>query len=105
MCRSCSTPRGWSVTCTAVGVADRLDCAAGADHRRVRCAVHRFAGDNGLPWVDFTKGQRKDDVMHQHLARFTGTEGVVFVGRAQEKTRCSAPRSAATPTVIPTRGS
>ncbi len=50
-------------------------------------AVRRFAGDNGLPWVDFTKGQRKDDVMHQHLARFTGTEGVLFVGRAQEKTR------------------
>ena len=43
-------------------------------------AVRRFAGDNGLPWVDFTKGQRKDDVMHQHLARFTGTEGVLFVG-------------------------
>jgi hypothetical protein len=50
-------------------------------------AVRRFAGDNGLPWVDFTKGQRKDDVMHEHLARFTGTEGVLFVGRAQEKTR------------------
>src|SRR6476619_5890802 len=50
-------------------------------------AVRRFAGDNGLPWVDFARGQRKDDVMHEHLARFTGTEGVLFVGRAQEKTR------------------
>ena len=50
-------------------------------------AVHRFARDHGLPWVDFAKGQRKDDIAHQHLARFTGTEGVLFVGRAQEKTK------------------
>src|SRR5271157_1589561 len=50
-------------------------------------AVHRFARDHGLPWVDFVKGQRKDDIAHEHLARFTGTEGVLFVGRAQEKTK------------------
>ena len=25
--------------------------------------------------------------MHEHLARFTGTEGVLFIGRAQEKTK------------------
>jgi hypothetical protein len=49
-------------------------------------AVHRFARTNGVAWVDFAKGQRKDDVMHEHLAGFTGTEGVLFVGRAQEKT-------------------
>ncbi|MGH3697770.1 MAG: hypothetical protein ACRDRX_27960 [Pseudonocardiaceae bacterium] len=39
-----------------------------------------------MPWVDFVKGQRKDDVMHQHLAAFTAQEGVLFIGRAQEKT-------------------
>ena len=50
-------------------------------------AVHRFADDHGLPWVDFAKGQRKDDVAHKYLAGFTGTEGVLFVGRAQEKTK------------------
>jgi hypothetical protein len=49
-------------------------------------AMRRFARDQQVPWVDFVKGQRKDDVMHEHLARFTGTEGVLFVGRAQEKT-------------------
>ena len=48
--------------------------------------MHRFARDHGVPWVDFVKGQRKDDVMHEHLDRFTGAEGVLFVGRAQEKT-------------------
>ena len=49
-------------------------------------AVRRFARTNAVPWVDFAKGQRKDDVMHEHLARFSGTEGVLFIGRAQEKT-------------------
>jgi hypothetical protein len=49
-------------------------------------AMHRFAREQRVPWVDFGKGQRKDDVMHAHLARFTGEEGVLFIGRAQEKT-------------------
>ena len=52
-------------------------------------AMRRFAGDQRVPWVDFVKGQRKDDVMHEHLAAFQAaghTEGVLFVGRAQEKT-------------------
>jgi hypothetical protein len=49
-------------------------------------AMRRFARDEGVPWVDFVKGQRKDEVMHQHLAGFTATEGVLFIGRAQEKT-------------------
>ncbi|HKR52440.1 MAG TPA: hypothetical protein VJT72_23260 [Pseudonocardiaceae bacterium] len=49
-------------------------------------AMRRFARDQRVPWVDFVKGQRKDEVMHEHLARFTGEEGVLFIGRAQEKT-------------------
>ena len=52
-------------------------------------AMHRFAVDQGVPWVDFAKGQRKDDLMHEHLAKFEAaghTEGVLFIGRAQEKT-------------------
>jgi hypothetical protein len=52
-------------------------------------AIRRFVFDEQVPWVDFAKGQRKDQVMHQHLARFEAsgrTEGVLFVGRAQEKT-------------------
>ena len=57
---------------------------------RFAAAVHRFAGREQVPWVDFAKGQRKDDVMHEHLAAFEAagrTEGVVFIGRAQEKTQ------------------
>jgi hypothetical protein len=40
-----------------------------------------------VAWVDFAKGQRKDDVMHEHLKRCGALEGVLFIGRAQEKTK------------------
>jgi len=40
----------------------------------------------GLPLVSFRKGERKDDVMAEHLRRFGQGEGVLFVGKAQEKT-------------------
>jgi len=56
---------------------------------RFATSVHRFAGSQGIPWVDFARGQRKDDVMHEHLAAFQAsgrTEGVPLIGRAQEKT-------------------
>ena len=56
---------------------------------RFAAAVHRFADDQRVPWVNFTRGQRKDDVMHEQLAAFEAAgrcEGVVFIGRAQEKT-------------------
>jgi hypothetical protein len=46
-------------------------------------AVHRFARDNHVAWVDFAKGQRKDDVMHEHLAQAVlgelNTRGVRFL--------------------------
>jgi hypothetical protein len=48
-------------------------------------AVRAFAAGRQIPWVDFARGQRKDDVVHEYLAGFTGTEGVLFIGRAQEK--------------------
>jgi hypothetical protein len=46
-----------------------------------------FAAAEGVPMVDFAKGQRKDDLAHEFLAEFDRTEGVLFVGRAQERTR------------------
>jgi len=57
---------------------------------RFAAEVHRFAERGQIAWVDFARGQRKDDVMHEHLAAFRAagrTEGVVFIGRAQEKTQ------------------
>jgi hypothetical protein len=48
--------------------------------------IHRFVADQGVDLVEFKPGQRKDDVAQEYLAGFDGTEGVLFVGRAQEKT-------------------
>lgn len=48
--------------------------------------IHRLVAEQDLPLVDFKPGQRKDDIAKEHLARFEGTEGILFVGRAQEKT-------------------
>ena len=47
--------------------------------------IHHFIAARGLELVAFAKGQRKDDIAHEFLARFTDEEGVLFVGRAQEK--------------------
>jgi len=48
-------------------------------------AIERFVAAQGLDLVTFEKGQRKDDVAQQYRAAFTGEEGVLFVGKAQEK--------------------
>jgi hypothetical protein len=47
--------------------------------------IHGFVAARGLELISFAKGQRKDDLAQQFLARFTEPEGVLFVGRAQEK--------------------
>ena len=49
-------------------------------------AVHGYARDHHIPWVDFVKGQRKDDIAQQFLTACDGSEQVLFIGRAQEKT-------------------
>ena len=46
--------------------------------------IHGFVAARGLELVSFGK-ERKDDVAGEFLARFTGAQGVLFVGRAQEK--------------------
>jgi hypothetical protein len=49
-------------------------------------AIETFVRVNDIPLLTFTKGQRKDDVAAEHRARFSQAEGVLFVGKAQEKT-------------------
>src|SRR6266700_2751925 len=49
-------------------------------------ALDRFATQHQIPVVQFRKGERKDDVMAKHLRQFAQDEGVVFIGKAQEKT-------------------
>ncbi len=48
-------------------------------------AVEAFAEAQQVPLVQFQKGQRKDDVAAQYRRQFTGAEGVVFIGVAQEQ--------------------
>jgi DNA-binding HxlR family transcriptional regulator len=83
----------------------RLQCAYGAvsffrDHRgqplassalmgpmsrRFVAELEGFIARHQVPVVFFRKGQRKDDVMVERLRAFQLKEGVVFVGKAQEK--------------------
>jgi hypothetical protein len=49
-------------------------------------ALEDFVARQGIPLVQFERGQRKDAVMAEHLRRFGREEGVVFVGKAQENT-------------------
>jgi len=47
--------------------------------------VEAFAQANHIPIVPFQKRQRKDDIAVQYRRKFTASEGVVFVGVAQEQ--------------------
>lgn len=47
--------------------------------------IHDFVATRGLELVGFAKGQRKDELTQQFLAGFPAAEGVLYVGRAQEK--------------------
>jgi hypothetical protein len=53
--------------------------------KRFVAAIHAYAVDHDVPVVRFVKGQRKDDVAHEHLARLGDVEGVYMIGVAQEK--------------------
>jgi hypothetical protein len=48
-------------------------------------AINAFVQEHHLPFITFQKGQRKDEIAAEHLARFRQEEGVLFVGKAQEK--------------------
>ncbi len=48
--------------------------------------VERFVKRDKLALITFEKNQRKDEVARQHLEQFKREEGVLFVGKAQEKT-------------------
>ena len=52
-----------------------------------RRAIDAFAEKKRLPFFPFVRKQRKDDVAKEFLAKADGKEGVLFVGKAQEKAR------------------
>jgi len=48
-------------------------------------SIEEFVDTQGIDLVSFAKGERKDEVAQKYLAKFEGVEGVLFVGKAQEK--------------------
>src|SRR5512135_1401879 len=62
---------------SAIGAADRVLGSHGG--------LFYMPCDKGTTPVN-GHGQRKDDIAKEHHARSSGTEGIVFVGKAQEKT-------------------
>ena len=56
-------------------------------------AIERFARRRGVELVTFRRGERKEERMREHLRRFHGGEGVLFVGKAQEKARVMRSRA------------
>ena len=48
--------------------------------------MEQFAKQEKVPIVTFEKGQRKDDVAAAYRKKFAADEGVLFIGKAQEKT-------------------
>jgi hypothetical protein len=49
-------------------------------------ALEEFARREKIPVIQFRKDQRKDDIATEQRRKFQETEGVVFIGKAQEKT-------------------
>ena len=50
-----------------------------------RTRVEEYAKEQGLSIVDFAKGEDKDEKAKTYLAKFEKKQGVVLIGKAQEK--------------------
>jgi hypothetical protein len=49
-------------------------------------AIEAYAKTQGVPLLTFEKGQRKDDFVKPYVSQAAGQEGIVLIGKAQEKT-------------------
>ncbi len=49
-------------------------------------AIETYAQVHQIPMLSFGKGERKDDVVAPYLRQAGGREGIVLIGKAQEKT-------------------
>src|SRR5260370_4463458 len=50
-------------------------------------AIEQFVAAHRIPLITFKRGERKDTVAATYLAEFRRREGVLFVGKAQERQR------------------
>lgn len=49
--------------------------------------IEAYAKHHEVPVIAFQRRQRKEDLAAQYLAEFEGSQGVLFIGKAQEKVR------------------
>lgn len=47
--------------------------------------IDTYVASSNIPMIEFERGKRKDDIAKERRAEFHGTDGVVFVGTAQER--------------------
>src|SRR4030095_15977166 len=66
-------------------------------------SIERFAEREGIPLITFKKGQRKEDIAKEYLATFSRDEGVLFIGKAQEKASVTRTEKRRNPTTAPAR--
>jgi hypothetical protein len=52
----------------------------------VEC-LKRFAKQHQISVVPFRKGERKDDIAAEHLKKFKGEAGVLFIGKPRRRPR------------------
>ncbi len=52
-----------------------------------KTGLRAWAERQGIPWLEFQKGERKDDTVQRYRDRFAKPEGVVCVGVAQERAK------------------
>lgn len=55
--------------------------------RRFVAAIEGFALEQGIDLITFKRGERKDDRAQRYLKECSSKEGVLFIGKAQEKAR------------------
>ena len=49
--------------------------------------IERFCQERDVDLIRLKRGQRKEDIAKEYLGRFTEQEGVLFIGKAQEKAK------------------
>jgi hypothetical protein len=48
-------------------------------------SIEKFAQQHEIPLINFEKGRRKDEIAAELRAKYPQRDGVVFIGKAQEK--------------------
>ena len=62
-------------------------CGSHQMTRSFVASIERYARDEGFELVRFTRGERKDERTRERLRRWDDREGVLYIGKAQERAR------------------